>query len=578
MDYREKLQELFGLASLELSLPDDSQTEWISLTDSMISILKQNGNSCDDWSRVKAVRGVQLQTVWDCVFSGEVHLALIPSETAGHIRKPLLRGCHIEDTVILPGCRIEATKLLRNLHIGESSEIVNCGRISFKSGSLCGCGIELELGVETGERNVRSFPCLDVSLAASLSGGHDRSANLEEYGSFLDKFLSGQKSIKSGLIGEACRIKDTSVIEDCLIGSHVSISNACAVKSSTLLGGELNPSSVGDGALVRNSILKWGSRVDSMAIVVNSIVGEASVVEKHGKLTGSLLGPNSVLGEGEITASLAGPFTAAHHQSLLIAARWPEGRGNIGYGANVGSNHTSRLPDQEVRPGEGMFFGLACSVKFPADYSLAPYSIIATGVTTLPQRVEFPFSLICEPFSSVDGIPPAYNQIIPAWVLSDNLFAVRRNEKKYASRNRAKHWSCDSMIIREDTVRMMISALDKLEIPSIKEIYSNRDIDGLGKNYLTEAHRLKAIETYRFHVRLFALNGLPSEGGSAGTAAFITDIVKREFPGTASGELLEIRSEMRSTAEESIRSSRMKDHSRGSRIIADYACVRDLQN
>jgi hypothetical protein len=358
----------------------------------------------------------------------------------------------------------------------------------------------------------------------------------------------------------------------------VSIINACAVRNSTVLGGESNPASILDGALVRDSILKWGSRVDSMAIVEKSILGEASVVEKHGKLSSSFLGPNSVLGEGEITASLAGPFTAAHHQSLLIAARWPEGRGNIGYGANVGSNHTSRLPDQEIRPGEGMFFGLACSMKFPADFSKAPYSIVATGVTALPQRVEFPFSLVCEPFRSIEGIPPAFNQIIPAWVLSDNLFAVQRNEKKDLSRNRAMHWESSDGIIREDTVKMMMNALEKLEVEFVKDVYTEKEIIGLGKNFLTEAHRLRAIETYRFHVRYFALGCLSDEDGSDRTSAFPRDILEREFPDATREELLETLSHMRDKIADRIRACREKDYSRGCRIINDYADVRNSKN
>ena len=61
-----------------------------------------------------------------------------------------------------------------------------------------------------------------------------------------------------------------------------------------------------------------------------------------GKLTHSVLGPDSGVGAGECLHCLVGPFVGFHHQSLLIATIWPLGRGNVGYGANVGSNHTSR--------------------------------------------------------------------------------------------------------------------------------------------------------------------------------------------------------------------------------------------
>jgi NDP-sugar pyrophosphorylase family protein len=572
MEFKQRLSEVFGQVSGEMLRVHDTREDWISLTESQIVLLEDNGNSSENWSGVRVFGNAALDSVRNCVFRGDIRIAMTPAEIEGKQLAPVLTNCCLQNVTVLPGCRIESTYLLSNLHIGEGTIIENCGRLIYEQGSLCGCGTELELGVETGERNVPSSPCLDTDLAALLSGGSARSENLASYHTFLDGFLSQLRSKNSGVIGKACRIQDTPVLENCFIGSGVEILNACALRNSTVLGGEPNPASVLDGALVRDSILKWGSRVDSGAIVERSIVGEVSVVEKHGKLTSSFLGPNSVLAEGEITASLAGPFTSSHHQSLLIAARWPEGRGNIGYGANIGSNHTSRLPDQEIRPGEGMFFGLACSVKFPADYSQAPYSIIATGVTALPGRVEFPFSLICEPFSSIDGIPPAFNQIIPGWVLSDNLFAVERNEEKYSSRNRAIHWKPDGKIIREETIRMMMRSLEKLDVRSVKEIYTESDICGLGKNYLTEAHRNRAIETYRFHIRYFALECLSSSPEKL--SVFQRDYLEREFPGVSGEELHRIVSDMREVIAESIRISREKDYSRGCRIITDYGDVR----
>ena len=75
-------------------------------------------------------------------------------------------------------------------------------------------------------------------------------------------------------------------------------------------------------------------------------------------------------------------FISCHHSSLAL---WFYGKGNIGYGANIGSNHTGRLPDQECIPGEGVFFGLGCNIKYPCNFEKAPYSLIASGITLLPQ-------------------------------------------------------------------------------------------------------------------------------------------------------------------------------------------------
>ncbi len=575
MDISDRLSELFKLASDELFRPDTIQKTWIPLADSQVNLLEKNGNRSSDWSKVRISPETELFSVSNCRFEGNVRLALLSLKNGNTILIPQLRGSMLQDVEIQPGCRILSVDLLQNLRIHEGVTIENCGRVVYSPGSMCGLGADLELGVETGERNVRSFPFLSTDLAGELSGGDRQRENLAEYHLHLDGFLKKQRSRMVGIIERGSRILDTPVVENCFIGVNVSIANACAVRNSTLLGGENEASTVSDGALVRDSIIKWNAVVDSMAIVERSIVGEASTVEKHGKLTASFLGPNSVLAEGEITASLAGPFTAAHHQSLLIAARWPEGKGNIGYGANVGSNHTSRLPDQEIRPGEGMFFGLSCSIKFPSDFSRAPFSIIATGVTTLPQRVEFPFSLICEPFTRVDGIPPAFNQIIPAWVLSDNLFAVFRNEEKYSSRNRAKHWDGSTEVFRPDIIDMLIDAEKRLSGMDGGELYTEKDIPGLGKNFLTEEHRKKALETYRFHIKYYALSGLRNDSDPELITVFKRDILEREFPEKTVDEMLDILANMRKKVEEIVHLSKSKDFLRGSRIITDYEVVRN---
>ena len=67
-----------------------------------------------------------------------------------------------------------------------------------------------------------------------------------------------------------------------------------------------------------------------------------------------------------------------------------------------------------------------------------PPATVSRGVTTLPQRIRFPFSLINTPGEALPGVSPAYNEIIPGWVLSDNLFALKRNEGKYSMRNKAR--------------------------------------------------------------------------------------------------------------------------------------------
>jgi hypothetical protein len=196
-----------------------------------------------------------------------------------------------------------------------------------------------------------------------------------------------------------------------------------------------------------------------------------------------------------------------HHQALCIATYWPEGKGNIGYGANVGSNHSGKAPDCELVCGEGIFFGLACVIKFPCNFSKAVYSLIASGVTCLPQKMEFPFSLI-----NSGSIPTlsGLNELLPAWVLSDNMFTLLRNEDKFKKRQEKKESSFiyDHQVFRKDTMLLVVDAIDRLTAVACKGtngIYTEAEIPGLGKNYLKEPARLRAIDTYSFILRWYGL-------------------------------------------------------------------------
>jgi hypothetical protein len=233
----------------------------------------------------------------------------------------------------------------------------------------------------------------------------------------------------------------------------------------------------------------------------------------------SVIGPNTHVAKGEITASLVGPFLGFHHQALLISALWPEGIGNIGYGANVGSNHTGKKPDQEIRPGEGNFFGLGCSVKFPANFEDSPYSLFATGVTTLPQRLAFPFSLINQPASIIAELGPAINEIVPGWMWSDNAYAlVRRSYKLIDSDKARRHrfavdpetslpagFFTGRMFAPEMAWRVIRACRALAAAPKGKDFLLEEDVPGLGKNFLRTKKLAASIAAYQDYLVFYLL-------------------------------------------------------------------------
>jgi hypothetical protein len=288
---------------------------------------------------------------------------------------------------------------------------------------------------------------------------------------------------------------------------------------------------------------------------------EHSTVERFGKVVASVLGSNTSVGGGEVTSCLVGPFVACHHQSLLIAVRWPAGRGNIGYGAGVGCNHTSRAPDQEAVLGEGVFVGLGARLQYPLDLSDSPYSVLACGVAMPPQRVAFPFSLIRPASESIPGVAPGMNVITPAWMLSENLYAVERCIQKFRNRDRAARQRASHEIFRPAILDLMADACVRLEaVPCSKEVYTDRDIPGLGRNVLLERHRVAAIRCYREHLERRALLELFDR----------LECLHSEPTEETQARLTRLRTLLDDYGR-AVEESKARDEARGPTIIVDYA-------
>ncbi len=336
-------------------------------------------------------------------------------------------------------------------------------------------------------------------------------------------------------------------------------------------------------------MLEPGSRVDSAAQVNRPLLLESSSADRAGQVDDTVLGPNTHISKGEITASLLGPFTGFHHQSLLIAALWPEGHGNVGYGANVGSNHTGRKPDQEIRPGEGNFFGLGCSIKFPADFSGAPYSLFATGVVTPPQRLTFPFSLITTPVAPLPKTAEAVrglNEILPGWMWGENAYALIRNAYKYLDRNRARRYVLpepsppknsplqgsflSAGLFAPRVANAVIHALLELRRASkSQETHGERDLPGLGKNFLRKTRLAPAISAYEDYLRFVLCRALlwePVAAPLSSEASSITaalGLKEKSAPGFEPAALFE-------NLLRAVDASLAKDSKRGREIFHDY--------
>lgn len=567
-----------------------------NLTPGEIRILEQQNNSAADWNAILVTHDFIPDHIGGCRFHGGCHLGRFDGSLidTGH---GVMLPCGVFDSVINSSALCGRSAIYRcgiisSYIISEGCAICSVSSVTSGKGLCFASGREIPVGPETGERAISVFADMNMSTACDLAGTRSTSSM---YSEFIDRYREAC-TIDRGFIGRNCIIRDTPAVTGSFIGEGALIIGAAGISGSAILSSGDEPVHIGSGADIRDSIIQYGCSVDSGAYINSSVLMEHAEAEKRCIISNSIIGPNSSIGEGEVTSTLAGPFTAAHHQSLLIACIWTGGRGNVGYGANVGSNHTSRQPDQELFPGEGMFFGLGCSIKYPADFRLSPYSVISTGVVTLPQRMEFPFSLVTQPLAFHDMAPAMYNELKPAWLLADNLYTLVRNEVKYRKRNRARRDSFEFTILRPDIVDMMVTARSRLQSASGSGIYTDREIAGAGKNFITAAGVRSGIESYDFFIKYYALRMYAKRAGRliAGGSALNENLILEDDPGIkwwhharlilesdglasrGAAANIEMFIDMTRKIYTRTLNSRRRDYERGSAVIEDYGIYHDL--
>ena len=476
------------------------------LTEDEIQILEKNGNRSESWDKVMVEADFDPNRIIRSSFMGEVYLPkffgtlLLPGDVSfpTGIYDSLVHNCFIENALV------HKVAMLSNILVRSSAVVQNVGSIISSGKISYMIGNSMHVGNEMGGRKVAVFPEITMELVeAQLFHKPDPevAAAFEEQ----LKAYREETALPFGVVGKGAVVCNTNIIRNSWIGAHARIEGAEKIRNSVVLSSLEEPSHVYDSVILENSNVQKSVTIHTGAEVQGSVLMSRTTVACKAIVKSSIIAPCCHIEEGEVNSSYVGPMTQMHHHSLLIAALWPEGCGNLGYGANVGSNHTGRMPDQEVMPGQGMFFGLGVNIKFPANYRESPFTLIATGLTTLPQRVKFPFSLIRPGDPQLVGVAPRLNEIVPGWNYARNAYALDRNLYKYSLRGKGIVPATFYSIFSPETVRYVFDAYQRLQVNAIRDIYTKEHINGLGQNFMRERIRQQAIKTYQEYMERYAL-------------------------------------------------------------------------
>lgn len=466
-----------------------------------IKALQAAANTATDWTRIylllepNSLAGADQSAllasrVTRNNFQGQVILVVQrPGETP-QVDGTLPRGLHdnlqIVDSILSLDAAVHRNTSISRTYVAPSATLLHCTHV--------GCP--------------RPW-AQSVTMTVGPEAGGGRHLTLGPEGTMIDvadhlRTTSGSSSspmVQSSwnVLSSDCEVSDTTTIHGVYLHHGSSIVSASAVTHVVLFEG----ASIRNSCSVSHAALQWNAAICNHSHVENTLIMEASEAGPQSLVSNAVLGPDVHVSAGEVHASVLGPNTNAHHQSLLIGVLWLLGRGNVGYGANVGSNHTGRLPDQETLSGEGTFWGLSTVIKFPLNLAKSPYTVVAAGATVPPQRLEMPFSLI---MSNTSG----GNDIVPGWVLKSSPYTVARSEKKFASRRKAKRHHCYTgwTILRPDTIDLCRAARERLLKVNGKSQYTENDIPGIGACVLSERSRVAGIMAYTDAIQLYALQGL----------------------------------------------------------------------
>ena len=416
----------------------------------------------------------------------------------------LFRSTFSGRCILLDSCRVSDTTLVRSVVVHTSAVISNCGIVAHSTINAAtndeanrpvaafGYGTNMHVGAENGGRELclqENWSFVDycrvalrvMHAPASSSSSSDlvcgelwemEREQARQQKSFFSivgsgSVLHGCLSVLNSNVLGACSLRGCT-ISNCTIGASAGADTGADTGTGIDIHMEGN-THIGIGVTIQNSIISTNCSIHSNASVHSSYLDEHVHISESALVISSILGPDSSISRGECHHCLLGPFVGFHHTSLLISALWPGGRGNMGYGCMLGSNHTGKVNDQEFFPGEGMFFGLNVSVKFPCNLYGSPYSLIASDTSVPSMRLALPFSLLSSSSSSAatgdsngNGSASCIN-IRPGWVLYSNPYMLVRAAMKFQTRRKAQHTTTDYDIFRPSSIDMVRAAIAHLE-------------------------------------------------------------------------------------------------------------------
>jgi len=322
----------------------DLKKKYRNITITETDILRLNGCSCDDWSRVKVKDGFDPSRCINVIFSGDISLGVFNEpfidesgvSISSGIMNARLHNCIIGSNVIIHNIG----EYIANYNIEDKVVIKNCGKIYTEGVSSFGNGLEIAVLNETGGRTVKMWDRLSAHEAYIISLYRHRSNAVNLIEKMVDDYALSHSS-ERGSIGFNSKIFNCSKIRNVKVGPFTYIEGSMSLNEGSVNSCFDDPVFIGPGLIMEHFIVCSGSIVTESTLIDKCFIGQGCILAKHYSAENSLFFANCGGYHGEACSIFAGPYTVTHHKSTLLIAGIFSFM-NAGSGSNQ-SNHMYKL-------------------------------------------------------------------------------------------------------------------------------------------------------------------------------------------------------------------------------------------
>ncbi len=471
---------------------------WRGLRANELEELVRNGNTSESWDNVLVAEGFDPRRVRGCQFSGLVRIGRIGdvSLSMHDLVVPVglldshIVACDIGDDVVIRNVRYLARyivgdhSMLLNINEMQTTNHAKFGNGIVKDGEEEDTRVWLDVMNEAKGRAILPFDGMTPADAYLWAKYRQDAALLARFKAITEAQFDSRRGFY-GTVGNACTIKNCSIIKDVKVGDCVYIKGANKLKNLTINSSENEPTQIGEGVELVNGIIGLNCHIFYGCKAVRFVMGNNSNLKYGARLIHSVLGDNSTVSCCEILNSLIFPAHEQHHNNSFLTAAVLKGQSNLAAGATVGSNHNSRANDGEIEAGRGFWPGLCTTLKHSSRF--ASFTLLAKGDYPAELNIPFPFCLLNDDCAN-DCLT-----VMPAYWWMYNMYALARNTWKFQTRDRRKTriQKIEFDSLAPDTTEEIFHALRLLEIWTAKarRLADGQSAENCGDDELTRLGR-----------------------------------------------------------------------------------------